>query len=121
LIQSNLAKGPIGATENKRLREQCEKMVHRSPKGAYVWLYTPTGVRSLPASELGNYPQAAVEAFASRNVAEQFRDVLDCVAGDESLANAAIFDSDQALNGWMEEIGARRAIAVDVVGPPIFT
>ena len=65
------------------------------------------------------YPQADATALETRNLAEQFRDVLDCVAGDERLASDAIFESADALNVFMREMSARQALAIDVVGPPV--
>ena len=117
-IQSKMS-GERGK-DDKQLMGQCQQMVKRSSKGSYVWLYSATGVRSIPASEVLTQPSASVESLASRNVAEQFRDVLDCVAGDEMLANQAIFESPNALRTFMEDLGAEKAVAIDVTSPPVF-
>lgn len=108
------------AIERERLLGQCRKMADRSTKGAYVWVYGSAGVRSVPATEVLRFPRSRVEALSSRNVAEQFRDILDCVAGDEKLANDKIFESAEALGAWIRDYGAKAGAAIDVIGPPIF-
>lgn len=115
LIQGKISVGHRGVKDRKGLREQCEKMVSKSAKGAYVWIYGALGVRSVPASEVLRYPKYWVEDLGSRNIAEHFRDVLDCVAGDEGLAIDPIFESPVALNNWMKDLGAQHGIAIDVV------
>lgn len=120
LIQAKSEGDGGRAAERDRLLGQCRKMSDRSTKGAYVWVYGSAGVRSVPATEVLRFPNSRVEALSSRNVAEQFRDILDCIAGDEKLANDQIFESAEALGAWIQDYGAKAGVAIDVTGPPIF-
>lgn len=119
LIQAKSERGRNTAQERSRLMAQCRKMTDRTPKGAYVWTYGSFGVRAVPASELLHFPDSDPRSLSSRNVAEQFRDVLDCVAGDEDLSKDAIFGDGAALGAWVKEMGARTGVAIDVIGPPV--
>ena len=114
LVQGKLD-GPPSRKEQDRLLEQCGKMALRWPKAAYVWIYSSGGASSIPASEILAHPNVPPQMLSSRNIAEHFRDVLDCVAGDETLAISEMFESSDALNVIMQEVAARQAVAIDLV------
>ncbi len=94
------------------LVEQCEKMLARTDKGAFVWTYGSSGVRVIPASDVVKHRIIPPDFLASRNVAEQFRDVLDCFSGDVMLVGQGIFDNDAALGAFLEEIAVRHGVAI---------
>ncbi len=50
--------------------------------------------------------------LAGRNVAEQFRDVLDCFSGDLGLVGPGIFESNAALGAFLDEIAVKRGVAI---------
>jgi hypothetical protein len=52
------------------------------------------------------------EYLQGRNVAEQFRDVLDCFSGDTGLVAPDIFENDLALAAFLKEIAVKRGIAI---------
>jgi hypothetical protein len=100
-------------TEQAELVHQCEKMLSRTkPNGAFVWLYGATGAEVVPAQEVLEHPLLPPELLGRRNVAEHFRDVLDCFQGDPDLVTPNIFDNDSALGDFMEEIAVRRAVVL---------
>ena len=95
------------------LVEQCGKMLSRTkPNAAFVWLYDATGVEVVPAQELISNASTPPELLAKRNIAEQFREVLDCFQGDPDLVASSIFEDDGALGGFMEEMAVQRGIAL---------
>lgn len=96
---------------------QCEKMMARTDKGSFIWIYGAGGARVVPAAEVIKQQPVPPEYLASRNVAEQFRDVLDCFSGDVTLVGQGIFDNDTALAAFLEEIAVRRGVAI-TLGPP---
>ncbi len=81
-------------------------------KGAFIWVYGAAGTHVVPASEVLKVQTVAPEYLEGRNVAEQFRDVLDCFLGDLSLVGPGIFKSDEALGAFLEEIAVRRGVAI---------
>ncbi|MGK2910476.1 MAG: hypothetical protein ACSLE1_11855 [Sphingobium sp.] len=52
------------------------------------------------------------EYLQGRNVAEQFRDVLDCFSGDTGLVAPDIFENDFALAAFLEEIAVKRVVTI---------
>jgi hypothetical protein len=113
LVQGKMD-APPNAKEQQRLVDQCKKMVRRSSKGAYVWIYSANGAAAIPASEVVASPNVAGQTLASRNMGQHFGDVLDCVAGDEGLVNPSVFESAEGLNRMMRELAARSGIAINV-------
>jgi len=98
------------------LVEQCGKMLARTKSnGAFVWLYNSGGTDVVPAQEVLNHVKTPPELLGRRNVAEQFREVLDCFQGDPDLVAKGIFEDDDALGSFMEEIAVRRAVALELV------
>lgn len=88
LIQAKKAKRAIKTSlrksesdEQKNLTDQCGKMLQRTEKGAFVWVYGTGGTHVVPASEVLSQQFVPIEYLQGRNVAEQFRDVLDCFSG----------------------------------------
>lgn len=108
------------ASERARLVEQCKRMLDRSPKGAFAWIYTSAGILSVPASEVVANPKTDAGSLAFRNISEHMRDVLDCVSGDQNIVRADMFESVVALNAGMKELAMladmpiQRAIAVSL-------
>lgn len=91
---------------------QCKKMLARTDKGAFVWVYGSGGTQVLPASEVVAHPAIPPDYLAGRNISEQFRDVLDCFLGDEDLVGNGIFDDNLALGDFLTEIAARRGVTI---------
>lgn len=83
--------------------------------GAFVWLYDASGTHVIPAQEVVNNAMTPPELLGRRNVAEQFRDVLDCFQGDPDLVAVGIFEDDGLLGRFMEEISVRRGVALQLV------
>ena len=98
--------------DQEDLLDQCGKMLVRTDKGAFVWVYGATGTHVVPASEVIKHQFVPPEYLQGRNVAEQFRDVLDCFSGDASLVAADIFENDLALGAFLEEIAVRRGVTI---------
>lgn len=98
--------------DQQNLLDQCEKMLRRTDKGAFIWVYGATGTHVVPVSEVLKVQTVAPEYLEGRNIAEQFRDVLDCFSGDLSLVGPGIFESDEALGAFLEEIAVRRGVAI---------
>jgi hypothetical protein len=98
--------------DQQNLLDQCEKMLRRTDKGAFIWVYGAAGTHVVPASEVLKVQTVAPEYLEGRNVAEQFRDVLDCFSGDVSLVGPGIFESDEALGAFLEEIAVRRGVSI---------
>ena len=98
--------------DQEDLLDQCGKMLARTDKGAFVWVYSTSGTHVVPASEVLKHQFVPPEYLQGRNVAEQFRDVLDCFSGDASLVAADIFANDAALGAFLEEIAVRRGVAI---------
>lgn len=98
---------------------QCEKMRQRSEKGSFVWVYGPDGIGVVPASEVLNQRVYAPESLASRDVGQQFRDILDCFSGDPGLIDSDIFEDDVALGVYLREIAVQRGVAINVAPPEV--
>lgn len=114
LIQSKFHSKNGKISRDKKLVDQCGDMLSRSKKGAFVWLYSSLGTTSIPASEIVENPMLPAALLASRNIAEHFRDVLDCVSGDEALVHPSIFNDPNALNVWLREISAKRGVVINL-------
>lgn len=99
------------------LLEQCEKMRQRSQNGSFVWVYGPDGTGVVPVSEVLNQRIYAPERLASRDVGQQFRDILDCFSGDPGLIDIDIFEDEGALGGYLREIAVQRGVAINVAWP----
>jgi hypothetical protein len=98
--------------EQQDLLDQCGKMLQRTDKGAFVWVYGAGGTHIVPASEVLKLQVIPPEFLEGRNVAEQFRDVLDCFSGDTGLVAPDIFEDDVALGNFLEEIAVRRGVTI---------
>lgn len=119
LIQAKKAKRVIKASsrsseseEQRDLIDQCEKMLARTDKGAFVWVYGMSGTHVVPASEVLKQQSIPPEYLQGRNVGEQFRDVLDCFSGDTGLVGPGIFENDFALATFLEEIAVKRGVTI---------
>lgn len=119
LIQAKKAKRIVKTSlrtsesdEQEDLIDQCGKMLARTDKGAFVWVYGAGGTHVVPASEVLKQQFVPPEYLVGRNVAEQFRDVLDCFSGDTGLVAPDIFESDFALAAFLEEIAVRRGVTI---------
>ena len=119
LVQAKKAKRVVRASlrtsesdEQVNLLEQCGKMLARTDKGAFVWVYGPGGTHVVPASEVLKQRYVPPEYLQGRNVAEQFRDVLDCFSGDTGLVAPGIFENDFALASFLEEIAVKRGVTI---------
>jgi len=119
LVQAKKAKRIIKTSlrtsdseEQENLLDQCGKMLARTDKGAFVWVYGAGGTHVVPASEVLKQQYVPPEYLQGRNVAEQFRDVLDCFSGDTGLVAPDIFENDFALAAFLEEIAVKRGIAI---------
>lgn len=113
------AKWADGARTDQRLYEQCEKIVRKSDKGAFVWIYGGWGTHAVPASEVLDNRGVEPSLLEGRNLAQHFRDVFDCVAGDRRLVMPGIFDDDEALNTALLEYGRDIGIALSVSAPDL--
>jgi hypothetical protein len=100
--------------QQQDLLDQCKRMLRRTDKGAFVWVYDSGGTRVVPASEVINIQSVPPDFLEGRNIAEQFRDVLDCFAGDTDLIAPGIFDNDVALGNFLEEIAVQRGVAISL-------
>lgn len=98
--------------EQRELYDQCGKMLARTDKGAFVWVYGAGGAHIVPASEVYKLQVIPPEFLEGRNVAEQFRDVLDCFSGDTGLVAPDIFDDDVALGNFLEDIAVQRGVTI---------
>lgn len=115
LIQAKWWGGFKSKAEQKKLVQQCSDMLERTTTaGAFVWLYGSDGVDVVPACEVTAQPYLNPEVLKQRNVAQQFRDVLDCFQGDPDNAPEVIFDDPTALGGYMADIAARTGLAITV-------
>lgn len=113
LIQAKWSGGSKSKAEQKKLLQQCNYMLKRTTSaGAFVWLYGSDGVDVVPACEVTARPDGNPETLTQRNVAQQFRDVLDCFQGDPDNAPDMIFDDPFALGGYMADIAARTGVAI---------
>ncbi|TZG25969.1 hypothetical protein [Sphingomonas montanisoli] len=119
LVQAKKAKRIIKTSlrtsdseEQENLLDQCGKMLARTDKGAFVWVYGAGGTHVVPASEVLKQQYVHPEYLQGRNVAEQFRDVLDCFSGDTGLVAPDIFENDFALAAFLEEIAVKRGVAI---------
>lgn len=113
LIQAKKARQRKGVSDDQQdLLDQCEKKLRRTDKGAFVWVYSAGGTRVVPASEVLKLQVIPPEFLEGRNVAEQFRDVLDCFSGDTGLVAPDIFENDLALGNFLEEIAVQRGVAI---------
>lgn len=119
LIQAKKAKRIVKTSlrisesdEQENLLEQCGKMLARTDKGAFVWVYGAGGTHVVPASEVLKQQHVPPEYLQGRNVAEQFRDVLDCFSGDTGLVALDIFENDFALAAFLEEIAVKRGVTI---------
>ena len=111
--QLSRARPRKGVSDDQQdLLDQCEKMLRRTDKGAFVWVYSAGGTRVVPASEVLKLQVIPPEFLEGRNVAEQFRDVLDCFSGDTGLVAPDIFENDFALGNFLEEIAVQRGVAI---------
>lgn len=116
--QVPLTKQPVRVgNEQRELLTQCGKMLKRTDKGAFVWVYGPGGTHVVPASDVMDLQHVPPEFLEGRNVAEQFRDVLDCFSGDVNLVGPDIFESDAALGAFLEEIAVQRGVAINLAVP----
>ena len=85
LVQAKWTEAKRSSRERQELVAQCEKMTVRS-KSAYVWLYGPYGAEVIPAEEVIQNSDSAVESLASRKTNQLFQQILDCFEGDRKLA-----------------------------------
>lgn len=83
-----------------------------SEKAAFVWIYSLGGARVVPADEVVAQRQIRPEMLGDRSITEQFGEVLDCFQGDTNLVAPGIFTSDKALAAFMEDIAAKRGVAI---------
>jgi hypothetical protein len=113
-VQSKLQDSLGYPSDHRDLRRQCEKMVIRSDKGSYVWIYGPNGVRVVPASEVATQTKMSPTSLGSRSVGELFQNVFDCFAGDQRHANPDIFRSRAALGEMLQELGAQNGVALTI-------
>lgn len=101
------------------LLDQCAKMRERSETGSFVWVYDQDGTGVVPASEVLDQRVFAPESLASRDVGQQFRDILDCFSGDPGLIGSDIFEDDEALGDYLREIAVQRGVAINVARPEV--
>lgn len=102
--------------EQKRLVEQCEKMLGRtSDRGAFVWYYDRDGAGVVAADEIIAHRRVPAPFLQRKGIGDHFRDILDCFQGDRRLAHEEIFGSGQALGQFMEEIAVPHAVAIDIL------
>lgn len=117
LIQAKWWGRPTSKAAQNKLLQQCKDMLERTTTaGAFVWLYGSDGVDVVPACEITATPYRSPETLTQRNIAQQFRDVLDCFQGDPGNAPEMIFDDPNALGSYMADIAARTGVAI-TVGP----
>lgn len=110
-IQSKWQKG-MTSSERQNLTEQCEKMIVRSNKGSFVWVYGPQKVDVFPADEFIAYPKVEVSDLNGKRVTDFFSDVLDCFSGDRKLAWDEAFTSRARLAGFLKEYRVARGVAI---------
>jgi hypothetical protein len=107
----------LAPKQREELVGQCEKMLARSDKGSFVWLYGPAGASVIPASEVVAYGNTSADQITSENVGQLFGHMLDCVSGDRNLVIPGIFDDRQALSEMLEELRIRNAVAISIMTP----
>ncbi len=99
-------------SELEALHEQCEKLVWRSAKGSFVWLYGEDGTRVISADEVLAHPSQQPQTLSSNNVKELMSGVFDCTSGDRELIMEGIFDDPERLAGMLLEFRTKRGVAI---------
>jgi hypothetical protein len=91
---------------DEKLREQCEKMLERSPSASYVWIFAPDGVYSVkPEDVLSNRLIVPVET-----VGQQIAEGLRCTEGDPAIGRNTALPLPESLTEKMRELAAPKAI-----------
>jgi hypothetical protein len=76
------------ASEMKRLKEQCEKMLKFSPE-SFVFLYSQqSGIRIVPAVDVVGARDCNPHELTSKSITDFFRDHLECFIGDRAIQSA---------------------------------
>lgn len=74
----------IGSREGSRLRQQCRRMLERTPD-SFVLLYGAGGVRMVSALAVFNSPIRQLDELGTKSVQEFFTDHFRCFIGDGNL------------------------------------
>ena len=112
-IQAKWKEDRRTVTDQKGLLGQCVKISGRTHAG-YVWLYGPSGVDVISASEVIKHPNTPPEQLGSRKLDEHFQQVLDCFEGDFSLGLPPGSDTRIALGQMLREFSIPAGIAIQV-------
>lgn len=89
LAQAKLVRsGGIATTEFHRMVNQCEQMLRLSP-ASFVFLYTATGIRIVPAISVvgASHPDSLLDTSTlySRSLSKFYEDHLECFLGDRNI------------------------------------
>lgn len=92
----------------RELEEQCRRMELITKKGSVVWLYRPSGIGVLRASDVAQRvtPSITTTAF--------FDQVLKCTIGDRRKVPGGDFGDRDKLKQMLETLGARNAVWLDL-------
>lgn len=113
LVQSKKEKdGARLSASNADILQQCRRMLKRTSKGAYVWVYTSDGVKSVSADAVVSFPNESAGDLISKNPAHLFRDILACEAGDRNLVASRIFGDAGALGDFAEQLRIHHALII---------
>lgn len=91
---------------DRKLAEQCRRMLLITKKGSVVWLYDQEGIGVAKAVEVanGNIQKFDIFAFLDR--------VFECSIGDKRKVPMGSFGDRQQLKTMLETIGAKNGVAM---------
>lgn len=96
------------ATESKRLKDQCAKMLAHS-SSSYVFIYSQqSGIRIVPAIDVLGARDCNPHELTSKSITEFFKDHLECFIGDRQIKSA----TPQGLADLRERYLARAGVFI---------
>ena len=96
-----------------KLREQCRKMIERSPSSSYVWIFRPDHVYSVKAEDVLSYKQI----IPVQTVGRQIADGLRCTQGDHSIGRNTALPLPESLNEVMRDLAVERVLEFRMTKP----
>jgi hypothetical protein len=97
------------------LDTQCRQMLALS-KSSYVWVYGPSGARTINARSLARSPDSIASRWAW-NIGALMRRVLDCKAGDPALGVGLGPDRRAGLTRKLGELEAQAGLSMRILRP----
>ena len=105
----------IATSEHNRLRQQCRRMLERTPD-SFVFLYGSAGVRVVSALAVHSSDQRALDELGTKSVTDFFFDHFQCFIGDASLAAPFDLVKLRPSRLLLPFLAVRRAIVIEAVG-----